>query len=241
MADVLSLLRSGFQAAGRVVGIGQGKQLQTSQMLNSQQGTELVNPPGSLPTQLMARASGWADPANLSTVADDIIKIQGALRQAERGDTRILFTLYRDMILGSTHIQAELNKRKMVVAGQVYNIQPVDKENPDDAKACDYIKDMIEDAENWDMAMGYSMDAAIWPISVLEKIYDPFPDNMGRKRPVRYALKKTCASGPLDSLLQNSLSGSGWRWFPAISRSKRDSCRAIQRWKESRRYDLEPG
>jgi len=193
---------------------------QVSQAFNTQSGTEIVNPIGFPPTQIKGRTSGWSDPQNLSTVTQDISKIQGALRQAERGDTYQLFTLYRDWTLNSTHIQGELNKRKMVVSGQPYSLQPADKDNPEDVKACDYIKDMIEDCENWDVAMGQLMDAAIWPISVMEKIFDTSPDNTGRKRPIRIGLKKLVAVQPVLFCYKIPYLAPGGNGFQPVSRSQ---------------------
>ena len=101
----------------------------------------------------------------------------------------MLFTFYRDWILGSNHLQSQLNIRKMTIVGQTYTVQPADKDNPADTKACDYIKDMIDQCENWDIGLGALLDAAIWPCSVNEKIFQPAENKPGTKRPVRFSLK----------------------------------------------------
>jgi hypothetical protein len=136
----------------------------------------IIEPRGSVPMHVKARISGWGEPPNLSTVTQDVTKIQAYLRMAERGDTYNLFAFYRDSILGNSHIQAEMAKRKMVVVGQPYSIQPYDKKNPDDVKAAEVIKAMIDDCENWHEGVSAIADAQIWPMSCTEKIYKPVTD-----------------------------------------------------------------
>ena len=151
-----------------------------------------------LPEHIRARLSGFGQAPNLSTVTNDVSRIQAAIRQAEYGDTYQLFALYRDWMVGNDHLQSQMNIRKMVVVGQTYTIQPVDKTKPDDEKACDYIKQMIDDCQNWDTGLGTLMDAALWPVSVVEKIYAPYEQQPGDKFPVRYQLQKLF---PVDKTL----------------------------------------
>jgi hypothetical protein len=153
------------------------------------QGSDEVGPRGSVPMQIKGRMSGWGIAPNLSTVTVSISDIQSAIRQAERGDTYRLYTLYRDTTLGSAHIQSELNKRKMVVCGAPYSIQPFDKKAGGDGVACDAIKYMIEDCENWDMGIGHLMDACLWPAIANEKIFED-NDTGQFSNGVRYGLKK---------------------------------------------------
>jgi len=136
----------------------------------------VTEPPGSVPMHVKARISGWGEPPNLSTVTQDVTKIQAYLRMAERGDTYNLFAFYRDSILGNSHIQSEMAKRKMVVVGQPYSIQPYDKKNADDVKSAEVIKAMIDDCENWDEGLTAVADAQVWPMSCTEKIFEPVTD-----------------------------------------------------------------
>ena len=131
----------------------------------------ITEPPGSIPFHVKGRISGWGEPPNLSTVTTDVTKIQGYIRMAERGDTYNLYAFYRDQILGISHLQAEVAKRKMVVVGQPFSLQPYDKENADDKKACDVIKAMIDCCENWNEGLMHLSDSHIWPAVVTEKIY----------------------------------------------------------------------
>lgn len=159
-------------------GLSRPPRLWSNGILNSRQIVDdntlaITEPEGSVPQHIKARISGWGEPPNLSTTAVDVSKIQAYLRMAERGDTYNLFAYYRDAVLGNSHIQSEAAKRKMVVAGQPYSLQPYDKANPEDKKACDAIKAMIDSCENWDEGLMHLMDAQLWPMSCTEKIYEP--------------------------------------------------------------------
>ena len=57
------------------------------------------------------------EPPNISATAK-AADIQGAIREAELGDTQALFRFYRDVLIGDDLIQGELNKRKLAVIGQ---------------------------------------------------------------------------------------------------------------------------
>lgn len=132
----------------------------------------ITEPAGSIPTHIKGRMSGWGEPPNLSTVTVDVAKIQGYIRMAERGDTYNLYAYYRDAVLGNSHVQSEAAKRKMIVVGQPFSLQPYDKENPDDKKACDVIKAMIDCCDNWNEGLMQLSDAQLWPSVATEKIYD---------------------------------------------------------------------
>jgi hypothetical protein len=135
---------------------------------------ETIEPPGSVPIHLKARASGWSEPGNLST-SIDLGKIQAAIRAAERGDTLQLFTLYRDIIAGSLHIQAEFGKRKMVVMGQPEALFPAGGKSATaaDKEACEACKWMIDNCENWNEGLMHLLNASLYPVAVAENIFEP--------------------------------------------------------------------
>lgn len=135
--------------------------------------------------------SGWGEPYNLSTTLD-ASKIQAAIRTAERGDTWQLFTIFRDMEAGYTHLQTEFAKRKMSVVGQPHAILPRTKGNKEDETACEVINEMIEHCDNWMDAMDNLLDATLWPVAVAEKLFEPVSpaDAAEYKFPVRYRLRK---------------------------------------------------
>jgi hypothetical protein len=127
-----------------------------------------------IPAHLKARASGLSELANLSSGAD-VGKIQAAIRMAERGDTLQLFTLYRDIQAGGSHIQSEFGKRKMTVVGQPEAIFPFGGKDAtsDDITAAEAIKWMIANCDNWDMAMMHLLDGCMYPVAVSENIFEP--------------------------------------------------------------------
>lgn len=144
-----------------------------------------------VPTNILARLSGFGEPYQQATSLS-MAQIQSILRTAESGDTYLLFTVYRDMIINSAHIQTEMGKRIMSVIGQTENIQPCDKENKDDVVAAEAIRDMIANCDNWTAARMHLMGGHLWPLAVSEKIYEPVPasEQFKYKHPVRYRLKK---------------------------------------------------
>lgn len=172
---------------------------------------------GEVPTRIKGAISGWGQPMNLSVVYDDVQKLQSAIRQAERGDTYQLTTLYRDLVLGDSHIQAEFSKRKLVVVGQAWSIQPIDKTNAEDVKAAEAIKLMMEGCENWDGALNHLMDATLWPVAVAEKIYEPAqPGDMFWKAGLRLKLKQLFPVNPVLFCYTLPYLAQGGSLLPAI-------------------------
>lgn len=135
--------------------------------------------------------SGWGEPYNLSTTLD-ASRIQAAIRAAERGDTWQLFTIFRDMVAGYTHLQNEFAKRKMIVVGQPHAILPRIKGNKQDELAVKVLEEMIDHCDNWQDAMDNILDATLWPVSVQEKLFAPVNDSDedDYQFKVRYRLRK---------------------------------------------------
>jgi phage gp29-like protein len=150
-------------------------------------------------TSRQSRMSGFGQPQNVSSVLD-VNRIQAALRAAERGDTWLLFTIYRDMIAGYTHLQAEWAKRKSVIIGQPHSLIPYDKENKDDIIAAGVIKEMIENCRNWRDGCLHLLDATLMPVSAAEKIFEPVDasENTRYRFPIRMRLKEIA---PIDYIL----------------------------------------
>lgn len=107
--------------------------------------------------------------------------IQTALRSAEIGEVRQLFALYRDLSAGGSHVQAELNKRKLAVLSEPHAIVPIDKDNKDDLAAAAAIGQMITDCENWRDGLAHILDGVLWPLATCEKIFEP-ADALARSR-----------------------------------------------------------
>lgn len=155
-----------------------------------------------IPRRILARASGWAEPQNLSRFTNDFAKIQEYISAGERGDMTMLYALWRDLLCGDGHIQSELAKRKMVVSGQPYTIVAADRENDDDAQAAEAIKWMIRHCDNWDEGMNHLLDATTMAKVAAEKIFEPYTPTSNDKYPYRFRLKKFF---PINYTLYNYL------------------------------------
>lgn len=107
---------------------------------------------------------------NLSSAAT-VTQVQTWIREAETGNTRNLFALYRDLAMAGSHVQTELSKRKLALLGDVQTIQPASDENPDDVMAAKACRQMVDNCENWLDGMIHLLDATLWPVSVLEKVF----------------------------------------------------------------------
>ena len=123
-------------------------------------------------TKREARMSGLGQPQYLATTLD-VQRIQNALRSAERGDTWLLFTIFRDMVASYGHLQSEWSKRKAVITGNTEVLIPDDPENEDDKIACEVIKQVISDCQNWRQGLVHLLDATLYPLAAAEKIFEP--------------------------------------------------------------------
>ena len=115
----------------------------------------------------------------------DVDRVHQILDAAERGDTDDLFTLYRDIIISDSHIQAELTKRKLAVLGDNLSIQPYDKDSELDQASADFCEAVINDVAGWNDALIHMLDSTVYPVAVIEKVYE------GTQDPTRpFRLKK---------------------------------------------------
>lgn len=123
-------------------------------------------------TERIARESGVSQPYYQATITN-VQRIQAALRAAERGQTWLLETIFRDMTASDTHLNAEWQKRKMVICGQPMSLQPADPANADDVAAVPLIQEAIDHCRNWQEALKHLLDATLRVTSVGEKIFEP--------------------------------------------------------------------
>lgn len=167
-----------------------------------------------LPTARRSQVALRSEPFNVGSDAT-AGKVQSVIRQAENGDTRQLFALYRDILVGDTHIQTEFSKRKLAVLGNAMNILPADKAKPEDVKAAEACRQMVADCENWIDALTYILDSSLYPVSVGEKIFRPADAGTGlrftlsRIEPVNYAVlcfrQKVARKFPADPNIKFAL------------------------------------
>lgn len=152
---------------------------------------DLVEVPNAIAMRKRAALSGWGEPQNLSQTVD-ASRIQSFIRAAERGDTWQLFTLFRDMLCGYTHLQGEFQKRKLTVVGQPHDLVPAREKNADDKKACAVINEMIDHCDNWQDGLDHLLDATLWPAAAAEKLFAPVAvsEQDDYEFPVRFRLRK---------------------------------------------------
>jgi len=100
-------------------------------------------------------------------------RVHAVIRDAEAGNTRDLFALYRDVIATDGHLQAEFSKRKLAVLGDRMAVLPWDKKTPADVKAAEAIESMIHSCQSWKKACIHLLDAVLWPVAVVEKVFVP--------------------------------------------------------------------
>lgn len=101
--------------------------------------------------------------------ADRVISI---LRAAEGGDMTDLWTLYRDLVSGHSHLQGEASKRVLAVVGQRRNIKPASKD-PGDQAAAVMITEALNALPRMTQALSHLLLSFLYPVTVVEKVYAP--------------------------------------------------------------------
>ena len=97
--------------------------------------------------------------------------LHAAIWNARLGDTRQLFAIYRDFLLGDPHIQGEFGKRKLAVLGDQLSVAPADSKNSKDQETADFVKKAIKGVKGWRTACAHLMDSSLWPVAVVEKVF----------------------------------------------------------------------
>lgn len=125
-----------------------------------------------IPQRSMTNFNPLASPA-FAAAGLDVDGIHNALRQAENGDVRELFAIYRDIVLSDSHVQSEFAKRKLAIIGDTVSVLAADKKLKPDVDAAAWIDRTIENTPGWLLAQAHLLDSVLWPVSVLEKVYRP--------------------------------------------------------------------
>lgn len=101
-----------------------------------------------------------------------VTRIFGAIDAAQTGNTQDLFSLYRDYVLGDSHVQSEFSKRKLAILADKLTISPVDPDDPQDKEAADFLSDIIPSKiRGWTHSCSAILDSTLWPVSVAEKVF----------------------------------------------------------------------
>lgn len=118
------------------------------------------------------------DPVSQASIVDADI-IHNAIASAEQGRPRELFALYRDCVLSSGHLQSEFSKRKLAVLNEPFRIMPADKTDDDDAETADTITMLLDNCDKEIFrANVHLLDSALYPVSVVEKVFYVRDDGM---------------------------------------------------------------
>ena len=142
-----------------------------------------------LPFVPRARLAPRHEPPNVATSAA-VSNVQNMLRAAENGDTRLLFAYYRDVILSNSHVLTELSKRKLALLGDTLALLPADKNKPEDVAAAAACAQAISDCENWTDGLTFLLDSSLYPVSVVEHIFQPATSEISSAVRLRYTLKR---------------------------------------------------
>jgi phage gp29-like protein len=142
-------------------------------------------------------------------VADksSVTRIFQAIDLAQGGETTELFSLYRDFVLADSHVQGEFSKRKLVVLGDKIAVSPADPTSVEDKAAAEFISQAILDIPDWIRSCSAIMDSCLWPVSVVEKVFEirdsrfmisklvPVPHHLESYQTGSIRLKSTDAAG----------------------------------------------
>lgn len=128
------------------------------------------------PTAQVTPTNIWEGGSGLgSSVTAD--RIHSIFMAAESGWTTDLFNLYRDIVVGDNHIQAELSKRIMAVLGDTFSVTAYNRDQVKEQEAAQIIQQELEDAEGWVESMGHLLSSSCcYPVSLVEKVYAPSAD-----------------------------------------------------------------
>lgn len=124
-----------------------------------------------IPTRRIGVYDTRSDPASLAPTLD-VDRVHAIVSNAEAGNTSDLFAIYRDHILTDSHAQSEFTKRKLALLGDPSNIAPADEKNADDVRAAEFVRAAVDSCENWFDGMSALLDSVLWPVSLVEKVFE---------------------------------------------------------------------
>lgn len=113
-------------------------------------------------------------PSNSIITADGLVS---AMRAAEQGQVRDLFSLFRDCQYHG-HVQAEFSKRMLAVLGDPMVIAPADEDNLEDTALADWLSATVSNCTGWLDGIKHLARASVWPVSVVEMVWGV--DSLGR-------------------------------------------------------------
>lgn len=113
--------------------------------------------PRQQPTGLVARA--------------DVQQVHAWLEAADAGNPAELFALYQEIVLTDSHLQSEFSKRKLALLGDAMAVLSAKKGDAEADTAATAITEMLAGCDSFLDACKHLMDATIWPVAVVEKVF----------------------------------------------------------------------
>jgi phage gp29-like protein len=132
-----------------------------------------------------------SEPANIGPLLD-VDTILNIFQESEQGDTERLFALYRDFVASDSHAQGEMLKRLSAPLLNPISISAEEDGNPTHDAAADFLKLQVDACPNFNTALTWLMQGALWPCAVVEKVFKyvggPYPYRLAGLVPVPYHL-----------------------------------------------------
>jgi len=119
--------------------------------------------------QLTVNDTRWETPAIAQGMTQE--RVMGCISAAESGETRDLFSLYRDVVLTNSHLQSELMKRKLAVLGDAMSFMPFDRKLQADIDTANAIDAEVSACKGWLRAASFLLDSTLYPVAVIEKTF----------------------------------------------------------------------
>lgn len=103
----------------------------------------------------------------------DVDNLHGIIAEAQSGQCKRLFGLYRDILATHAHTQAEFGKRKLAVIGDAMRLAPIDAKDDAQVALATAVQEHLEARPNWIFLLSHMMDSTLYPVSVVERTYQP--------------------------------------------------------------------
>lgn len=129
---------------------------------------------GRRPSTVQVTATNIQEPSGILANTLTADRVHVIFRNAEAGNTQDLFQLYRDMVVGDSHIQAELNKRILAVLGDTFQVAAYNRNDAAEQGIAEQVQQQLEDADGWMDSMAHLLSSSsAYPVSLVEKVFEP--------------------------------------------------------------------
>lgn len=118
-----------------------------------------------VPSKTRVIVKGHQQPASSAHVMD-VDTLHGYLRMAESGDCTHLFGLYRDILAGHSHTQAEFGKRKLAVLGDPMILTSKDPSDKVAVARDAAVQAHLVDRACWVQWLSHNLDSTLYPVAL---------------------------------------------------------------------------